>query len=137
MILVTGGTGLVGAHLIYHLIKEGKCVRALKRESSDIQKTRFVFEFYGNNSTALFEKIQWVDGDLLDYESLESALEGVSEVFHTGALVSFNPSLKDEMLSVNEDGTANLVNICIDKNIRRFCYISSVATLGNSKKWRS
>ncbi len=133
MILVTGGTGLVGAHLIYHLIKEGKTVRALKRETSDIQKTKFIFNFYGNDAVSLFEKIQWAEGDLLDYESLEIALEGVSQVFHTGALVSFNPSLKDEMLNVNEEGTANLVNICIEKKIKRFCYISSIATLGNSK----
>ncbi len=133
MILVTGGTGLVGAHLIYHLLKDGKQVRALKRESSDIQKTKFVFEFYGSDTTALLDKIQWVDGDLLDYESLELALDGVNQVFHTGALVSFNPSLRDEMLNVNEEGTANLVNICVEKNIKRFCYISSIATLGNSK----
>jgi len=133
MILVTGGTGLVGSHLIYHLLKRGRTVRALKRESSDIQKTKFVFDFYEDDEVELFKKIQWIDGDLLDYESLEIALEGVTQVYHTGALVSFNPSLKDEMLNVNEEGTANLVNICIEKKIKRFCYISSIATLGNSK----
>ncbi|MCW3788420.1 NAD-dependent epimerase/dehydratase family protein [Plebeiibacterium sediminum] len=133
MVLVTGGTGLVGAHLLYRLLKEGKEVRALKRETSDIQKTKFVFDFYGVSADSLFEKIQWVDGDLLDYESLEKAAQGVDVVYHTGALVSFNPSLKDQMLNVNEEGTANLVNICIENKIRKFCYISSIATLGNSK----
>ncbi len=133
MILVTGGTGLVGAHLIYHLLKDGKKVRALKRETSDINKTKFVFEFYGEKEAELFNDIEWFDGDLLDYESLNRAVENINIVFHTGALVSFNPSLKDEMLNVNEEGTANLVNICIENKIKKFCHISSIATLGNSK----
>ncbi len=133
MVLVTGGTGLVGAHLLYRLLKDGKEVRALKRETSDINKTKFVFNFYGKAAGQLFEEIQWVDGDLLDYESLERAVQDVEVVYHTGALVSFNPSLKDEMLNVNEEGTANLVNICVERKIKKFCYISSIATLGNSK----
>ncbi|MGQ1785225.1 MULTISPECIES: NAD-dependent epimerase/dehydratase family protein [unclassified Saccharicrinis] len=133
MILVTGGTGLVGAHLLYHLLVDGEQVRALKRITSDVEKTRFVFNFYGESGKKLFHKIEWIDGDLLDYESLETALDNIEVVYHTGALVSFNPSLKDEMMDVNEEGTANLVNICVDKNIKKFCFVSSVATLGNSK----
>ncbi|GAF04784.1 NAD-dependent epimerase/dehydratase family protein [Saccharicrinis fermentans] len=57
----------------------------------------------------------------------------IEVVYHTGALVSFNPSLKNEMMDVNEEGTANLVNLCVEKKIRKFCFVSSVATLGNSK----
>ncbi len=133
MILVTGGTGLVGAHLIYHLLQGNKKVRALKRKSSDIQKTRFVFSFYGDGALSLFEQIEWIDGDLLDYDSLTQALENIDIVYHTGALVSFNPSLKDQLMEVNEAGTANLVNICIEKNIKKFCFVSSIATMGNSK----
>jgi nucleoside-diphosphate-sugar epimerase len=133
MNLVTGGTGLVGAHLLYHLINKGETVYALKRASSDINKTRFVFQFYSKNANSLFNKIIWIDGDLLDYESLEKAIDKVEYVYHTGALVSFNPALKDKMMQVNEEGTANLVNICVEKKIKRFCYVSSIATLGNSK----
>ncbi|WP_075591035.1 NAD-dependent epimerase/dehydratase family protein [Labilibacter marinus] len=133
MVLVTGGTGLVGAHLIYQLISSGVQVRALKRESSDIEKTRFAFAFYGEKGVQSFEKIEWVNGDLLDYDSLCIAIDGVDRVYHTGALVSFNPSLKDDMMEVNEAGTANLVNACLEKGISKFCFVSSIATLGNSK----
>lgn len=133
MVLVTGGTGLVGAHLLYQLISSGVHVRALKRNSSNIEKTRFVFAFYGKDALNSFEKIEWVDGDLLDYDSLCVATKGIKFVYHTGALVSFNPSLKDEMMEVNEAGTANLVNVCLEKQIEKFCFVSSIATLGNSK----
>ncbi len=133
MILVTGGTGLVGAHLLYHLTLSGEKVRALKRKTSDINKTRFVFNFYGESTLHLFKNIEWVDGDLLDYYSLENAINNVNIVYHTGALVSFNPSLKDKMMDINEEGTANLVNLCLEKKIKKFCFVSSIATLGNSK----
>ncbi|SMO70455.1 Nucleoside-diphosphate-sugar epimerase [Saccharicrinis carchari] len=133
MILVTGGTGLVGAHLLYHLLLSGSKVRALKRSSSNINKTRFVFEFYGDETLHLFEEIEWIEGDLLDYESLELALADAKTVYHTGALVSFNPSLRNHMMEVNEEGTANLVNACVEKGVEKFCYVSSIATLGNSK----
>lgn len=133
MILVTGGTGLVGAHLLYHLISGGEKVRALKRASSNTNRTRFVFNFYGADALDVFERIEWIEGDLLDYESLELALADVKTVYHTAALVSFNPSFKDRMMEVNEEGTANLVNACLEKGVDKFCYVSSVATLGNSK----
>ncbi len=133
MILVTGGTGLVGAHLLYHLILGGEKVRALKRTSSNTKITRFVFDFYGSEAWHLFDKIEWIEGDLLDYESLELALANIKTVYHTAALVSFNPSLKDRMMEVNEEGTANLVNACLEKGVDKFCYVSSIATLGNSK----
>lgn len=133
MILVTGGTGLVGAHLLYHLISGGEKVRALKRASSNTNRTRFVFNFYGSDALDLLKEIEWIEGDLLDYESLEVALVDVKTVYHTAALVSFNPSFKDRMMEVNEEGTANLVNACLEKGVDKFCYVSSIATLGNSK----
>ncbi len=134
MIFVTGGTGFVGAHLLYHLVSKGETVYALKRKSSNIDNTRFVFRFYGNNADILLEKIKWVEGDILDYGSLESILNNnISKVYHTAALVSFNSALRKEMIRINEEGTANLVNICLDKGIEKFCYVSSIATLGNSK----
>ena len=133
MILVTGGTGLVGAHLLYHLLKKGRNVIALKRKTSDISKAKLVFGFYGDDAQELFKKIKWIEGDLLDYESLVQALDNVSVVYHTGALVSFNPALKDEMMQVNEEGTANIVNACIEKRVGKFCFVSSIATMGNSK----
>ena len=65
MILVTGGTGLVGGHLLYQLIKSGETLKAIKRHSSDIQKTKKIFSYYADNYEELFSKIEWVDGDVL------------------------------------------------------------------------
>jgi len=61
-------------------------------------------------------------------------MEGVSHVYHCAAMISFHPRDKKEMLKVNVEGTSNLLNICMEKNIRRFLHVSSIAALGESKK---
>ncbi len=129
MILVTGGTGLVGSHLLYQLVKNGELVRATCRAESSLDSVHSIFSFYGSD---LFDKIEWVEADLMDYFSLVDAMKEVSIVYHCGAMVSFKPSDRDAMFAVNVDGTANLVNAAIDCKIERFCYVSSIATLGKS-----
>ncbi len=133
MVLVTGATGLVGSHLIYKLLSEGEQVRGMKRPQSDTEKTRYILGFYGKEAEKLFDKIEWVEADLLDYDALADAMDDVEVVYHTGALVSFNPKLSDRILETNEQGTANLVNAALEKKIRKFCFVSSIASLGNSK----
>ncbi len=130
MILVTGGTGLVGTHLLYDLTRSGKHVRAIKRSNSNIANVKKVFSYYTNNADDLLKNIEWVDADLLDMDSLIDAMEGISEVYHCAAMVSFDPKDKDEMMKINTDGTANMVNAALEKGIKKFCYVSSIATLG-------
>ncbi len=115
-VLVTGGTGLVGAHLIEALVSESYHVRAL----------------YRSNIPAMIysEKVDWVQGDILDVITLEEAMRGVDEVYHCAAVVSFNPKDVGQMYKVNIEGTANVVNACIVNNVARLCYVSSVAALG-------
>jgi len=115
MILVTGGTGLVGAHLLYDLIKAGKKVRAIHRSSSSFDTVKRIFNYYSEDSSNLFDKIDWVEADLLDIISLEDAFEGISHVYHCGALVSFNPKDKTQMDQININGTANIVNLILEK----------------------
>jgi len=129
MILVTGGTGLVGSHLLHQLISKGELVRATYRAKSGLDSVREIFSFYKSD---LFDKIEWVEADLMDYFSLVDAMKGVEVVYHCGAMVSFKPSDRDTMFAINVEGTANLVNAAIDSDIRRFCYVSSIATLGKS-----
>jgi dihydroflavonol-4-reductase len=130
MIFVTGGTGLLGSHLLFDLIRSGKQVRALKRDSSDINRVQKVFSYYSGTPELLAAKIEWIDGDLLDFASIEQALDGISEIYHAGAVVSFYPADHKKMLKVNINGTANLVNLATEKKIEKFCYVSSVSTLG-------
>jgi nucleoside-diphosphate-sugar epimerase len=130
MILVTGGTGLVGSHLLYLLTKQGKTVTALYRTEKAIKKTKKVFSFYADDYKSQFEKIKWLRGDLLDYFSLAEAMEGIEHVYHCAAMVSFLKKYGDEMMKINVEGTANVVNCALEKKIRKLCYVSSVAAFG-------
>ncbi len=133
MILVTGGTGLVGSHLLYKLIIAGEKPLALKRPSSDISRTKKVFSYYSDNSDALFNKIVWVDGDILDYSSILDAMNGVSKVYHTAASVSFQSSDKQNLIATNITGTANIVNAALEKNISKLLHISTIGALGRAE----
>ena len=94
MVLVTGGTGLVGAHLLLHLIENGETVRAIYRNQNKVQKTKSIFELYKKGD--LFEKIEWIEADILDVPSLEIAFIGIEYIYHCAAFISLDP--KDENL---------------------------------------
>jgi nucleoside-diphosphate-sugar epimerase len=130
MILVTGGTGLIGSHLLHELCRQSRDVRALKRSTSNVKQTQKLFHYYSPNDSTLFDKIQWVDGDVEDYLSLLDALEGVEEVYHCAAMVSFAKRDIQRMLEVNVGGTANMVDASLETGVKRFCHVSSVASLG-------
>ena len=122
MILVTGATGFLGAELIHQLTLQGTQVIALKRETSVIPE-----QLKGNSL------IKWVLADINDVATLEDAFEGVTQVYHCAALVSFNPKDKAELLRVNIEGTSNVVNLCLDLRVK-LLHVSSVAALGHAKK---
>ena len=128
MIFVTGGTGFLGSHLLAKLAIEGVSVRALKRETSSLHKTKKIFEYY--KISHIFQNIEWVNGDLLNYGSLLEATENVTHVFHAGAIVSFQKKDKKNVISSNVKGTSNLVNAAITNGVLRFCHVSSVSALG-------
>ena len=131
MIFVTGGTGLVGAHLLFELTSSGKKVKALKRKNSNLQQVVKTFSWYSENPEELFKLIEWVDGDLLDYFGLEKLLEGVNEIYHCAAIVSFDPKERKKMIANNVEGTANLVNAALVDGVKKICHVSSVAALGH------
>ncbi|WP_163322427.1 NAD-dependent epimerase/dehydratase family protein [Draconibacterium mangrovi] len=130
MIFVTGGTGLVGAHLLYEFCKTGKKVKALKRNTSNLEQVRKTFAYYTDDARQLFDTIEWVDGDILDYFSLEKLLNGVTEIYHCAAIVSFESKERQRMISNNVEGTANLVDAAIENGVKKICHVSSIAALG-------
>ncbi len=130
MILITGGTGFLGAHLLYRLVHNGKKIRALKRSGSSMDLVDRVFK--RNNATALLQSIEWFEVDLPDMYALSEAFKGVTHVYHTAAMVSFDPSDRDLMMKTNIEGTANVVNIALEKNIDKLCFVSSIAALGRT-----
>ena len=133
MILVTGGTGLVGTHLLFDLCKSGKQVRALKRGNSNVANVKKVFSYYSANPDELLKNIEWIDADLMDVHSLSDVMEDVTEVYHCAAIVSFDPRFEKEMMKINVEGTANMVNVALLKGIKKFCHVSSIATIGHSE----
>ena len=133
MILVTGGTGLVGSHLLYQICQSETKVRAIKRVHSNTSIVRKIFSYYTEKADLLFEKIEWVNADLLNIPELELAFQGVTKVYHCAAWISFNPKHKDNMMQTNIEGTTNVVNLCLAHRIHKLCHISSVASLGCPK----
>lgn len=131
MNLITGATGLVGAHVALQLLQQGESVVAIKRNTSDILKTKNLFSYYISDFEDLFNKIKWVDADICDIYSLLDALEGIETVYHCAGFVSFDGKDKKKMDQINTIGTANVVNACLEKNIKALCYVSSIATLKN------
>jgi dihydroflavonol-4-reductase len=115
MILVTGGTGLVGSHLIKQLVKQGRPVKALYRSA--------ILKIDG------YQNVEWVQGDILDVVALQEAVQDVEEVYHCAAIVSFSPRAKDEMFKTNIEGTANVVNACLEGGVKKLCFVSSVSAL--------
>ncbi len=134
MIFVTGGTGLIGAHLLYELAKEGKDIKALKRETSNLEQVKKIFSYYIANPEPLFEKIEWVNGDILDYFLLEKLLNGVTEIYHCAAIVSFRSNERKKMITANVTGTENIVNAAIQSGVKKICHVSSIAALGRHSK---
>jgi len=134
MILVTGATGLVGAHILYDLSQTESKIRACKRETSDLYFVESLFDFYGGNSAkSLLSKIEWVDADVTNIDDMLVATKDIDIVYHAAAIVSFQKKQADAMISANIDGTANVVNACKENGVKKIGHISSVATLGPSK----
>lgn len=132
MVLVTGGTGLVGAHLLLHLVENEESVRAIYRNLDAVQKTKNLFSLY--KKEALFKKIDWIQADIIDVPSLEMAFEKVVYVYHCAALISFDPKDEDTLRKTNIEGTANIVNFCIANGVKKLCFLSSISALGDLKE---
>lgn len=134
MIFITGGTGLLGSHVLVELLKRGKKVRALKRQSSSIAQTKAIFtHFFNEDAESELAKIEWVDGDILDITSLEAGIQGCSTVYHCAGLVSFRKRDFKKLMKINKEGTANMVNVSLSLGVDLFCHVSSTAAIGRSE----
>ena len=134
MVLVTGGTGFIGAYIIKELVEKGYAVRAIRRSNK--------LPFFISPDT--LNKVEWVNGDVLDVISLNEAMIGVDAIIHSAALVSFDKRERKQMYNTNVDGTANVVNLSLENEIKKLVHISSISALGRTsagehvneeKKW--
>lgn len=119
MVLVTGGAGLVGGELIKQLLANGYRVRAI------YNKTRINIDH---------ENLEQVQCDILDVVAMEEAMNGIEQVYHAAAIVTFYPKRKRELFKVNIEGTANVVNAAIDAGVKKMVHVSSVSALGRIRE---
>lgn len=131
MILVTGGTGLVGSHLLYKLVKTNNKVKAIYRREQKLDLVKKVFAYYTDEVELCYQKIEWIKADITDVPALEEAFKNVEYVYHCAAFVSFEPDKYLQLRKINIEGTANVVNLCIANRIKKLCYVSSIATIGS------
>jgi dihydroflavonol-4-reductase len=129
MILVTGGTGLVGAHLLLNLAENETSIRAIYRTADSIKKAKSLFHLCQKEH--LFPKIDWIQADIIDVPSLAAAFKNIDYVYHCAGLISYDPNDEDLLRKVNIEGTANIVNFCIEFEVKKLCHVSSIAALGN------
>ncbi len=123
MILVTGGTGLVGSHLLQALAQQQMPIRAIKRPNSILP----------NSLLSYANQIEWIEADLTDYFAIEKAMQGCSHIYHCAAMVSFDPKDKKIIDQINVQGTANIVNAALFLGITKMIFVSSIAALGEAK----
>ena len=129
MVLVTGGTGLVGSHLLVKLAQQGEKIRATYRKGSDLEHVRTIFSYYSEASSDLFDTIEWQEANLNDIPKLTVAFANISHVYHCAAYICFNPSDYKKLRNTTIKGTAKIVNLCIGHKIKKLCYVRSIATL--------
>ncbi|MCC6726686.1 MAG: NAD-dependent epimerase/dehydratase family protein [Saprospiraceae bacterium] len=119
-ILVTGATGFIGSYLVRYLLQSGH---------TNIRCTR-----QPNSSLALLkdaaDQVEWVNADLLNLMEMEDAMQGVQQVYHCAAVVSFHEKDNQRMRSINAEGTANIVNLALDFGIEKLVHVSSIAAIG-------
>lgn len=115
---VTGGTGFLGTHIIQELDKDGWEIIALHRKSSDLSELKKC------------RKVTFVLGDITDINSLRAGIpEGIDAVFHIAGSVGHLPhSEENSRYGINQDGTRNVIDVCLEKKIGRLIYTSTVVT---------
>ena len=133
MILVTGATGLVGGHLLWHLLQDKEKVVAIRRVTSNLKPLRNIFRFYTDVPDKYLERVLWRTADVLNKESLENAMHDISEIYHCAAVVSLG-NKPGNIHEINVQGTRNMVEIAMKAKIRKFCFVSSIAACGSGNE---
>jgi dihydroflavonol-4-reductase len=116
-VLITGATGYIGSAVLRQLLKDGKNVRCLVRETSSMK-----------NFDGLHVEIAC--GDIRDAASVRRAINGCDQVYHLAALYANWLPKSALMYRVNEEGTRNVLSVCRDAGVKKIVYCSSVAALG-------
>ncbi len=131
MLVVTGGNGFLGSYMVCALLQKGFEVRALKRAGADMSEFNDIATREMKELEGWEQKLSWAEAELTDVQSLDEAFAGAQFVFHCAAVVSFSGGY-EQMLKVNAEGTANVVNACVGAGVKKLIYASSTAALGRT-----
>ena len=123
-VLVTGGAGFIGSHLVRGLLEHGDTVRVLDNFST------------GNRTNLEGIDVEVVEGELRSYERVHNAMRGIEVVFHLGAMGSVPRSVQDPLTSsaVNVEGTLNVLLAARDEGARRVIFSSSTSVYGSTRE---
>ena len=121
----------MGSHLVFSLLEKGFGVTAIIRSRESIKKTIQILSYYSSNAQELTTQVCWVEGELLDAGFIHSMVAECDVVFHCAAQVSFSPFRKDEVIRVNTEITANIVDAAQQLG-KRLIHVSSIASLSSS-----
>jgi dihydroflavonol-4-reductase len=130
MLFLTGATGYLGSYILLDLLQNGFSVRAMKRPHSSMEQVNRVFRSFCPDPSALLSTVEWVDGDTQDIYSLMSCMRDVETVVHCAGIVSYERKDRKRLHEVNVEGTANMVNASLHSGVKKFLFLSSVASLG-------
>jgi UDP-glucose 4-epimerase len=126
-ILITGGAGFIGSHLVRRLIRENLEIIVLDNlQAGKLENiSRYVTK----------KNFRFVHGDVRDLNLVKSLVKDVDAVFHEAAIVSVPQSIENPVLAndVNVNGTLNLLKASVDSDVTRFAYASSSAVYGEAK----
>ena len=131
MILVSGATGFIGSHLICLLAQKNIFPVAMFRHESNKNNVWKLFESQFSNAKERYEKITWRKADFRNLPSLNQAFDGITHVYHCAGYISLAQRDVKKLLEINEQGSAYLVNLCLNHSIKKLVYVSSIAALGN------
>ncbi len=122
--LVTGGAGFIGSNIVHELVKRGEHVRVLDNLSTGRPE----------NLRGILDKIEFIEGDICDENTVRRAVYGVDYVLHQAALPSVQRSVNDPIASnrVNVNGTLNLLMAAKEEKVKRFVIASSSSVYGDT-----
>ena len=135
-IFVTGGTGLLGSHLLFSLANSRENVRATYRQKKKIEIVRKVFSYYCADPGELISRIEWVESDLANIDSLKNLMNGSEHVYHCAATVSYESSGRAALIRNNTELTARIVKSCLETRTAKLCHVSSVAAVESATEDR-
>ena len=125
--IITGGAGFIGSHLSEKLISLGHKVVVV--DNFVVGKKK--------NIKIIKDKIEIVNKDIRNYDSIKDLFKNVDYVFHLAALADIVPSIEnpDDYFSTNVQGTYNVLKASVENKVKRFIYSASSSCYGIPKKY--